>query len=353
MKPHAPTRGGARALLALCASLLAGACAIPFDAALPCDEDSDCLEGQRCNSTFSRCVEGSGGFDAEDADAEDGGSGPADVGRPIDVSSDDASDVSSVPEVDAADAADAGADGEGSGDAGPVDGGPVDGGPEADGSGEGDVGDAGDASDGCSPSDEVCDGLDNDCDGAVDEDGACGACGAGAVLVQAAATDDFCIDAYEASREDAAFDRQGVALGAARSVAGVLPWSNASYEEAVAACAVAGKRLCSSAEWIAACQGPDTTLFPYGAMYDAEACNGPNVPPLGAAAPTGGFDTCVSNFGVFDQSGNVAEWTSDLTLRGGGFSESQLSLQCRSRRTPGVSELPGELFGFRCCSAPQ
>ena len=58
---------------------------------------------------------------------------------------------------------------------------------------------------------------------------------------------DFCIDRYEASRGTD---------GAAMAVAGVMPWINATWEIAVGACAAAGKRVCTTPEWMAACHGP-------------------------------------------------------------------------------------------------
>ena len=116
-----------------------------------------------------------------------------------------------------------------------------------------------------------------------------------------------------------------------------------------------GKRLCTSAEWQAACQGAAANFYPYGNSYSPTACNGVNTEPFDRAVPTGSFATCRSAGGVFDLSGNLAEWVTELSspdglLRGGAYSDSQLQLRCTSRATPASvsSDLP--TYGFRCCA---
>ena len=46
-----------------------------------------------------------------------------------------------------------------------------------------------------------------------------------------------------------------------------------SLSRAADACANAGKRLCTTAEWMRACQGPDGWTFPYGDVENSGACN--------------------------------------------------------------------------------
>jgi hypothetical protein len=76
-------------------------------------------------------------------------------------------------------------------------------------------------------------------------------------------------------------------MGAAVSAPGLMP-SVVSYEEARRACEKAGKRLCSSEEWVSACQGArardddgdldwandyiEGTQYPYADWYEPGAC---------------------------------------------------------------------------------
>ena len=121
-----------------------------------------------------------------------------------------------------------------------------------------------------------------------------------------------CIDRYEAPNQQ-----------------GVAPLVMVTADEAVAWCAERGKRLCSEDEWIRACQGPSGTRYPYGASYQEHHCNHDKkyrVPRWGVLAkwpaeaataenerlnqsePAGSRSTCGSEEGVFDLTGNVAEW---------------------------------------------
>ena len=65
----------------------------------------------------------------------------------------------------------------------------------------------------------------------------------------------FCMDRYEAPNEPGA-----APLAMQTAVAGAL-W-----------CAARGRRLCSEAEWLRACQGPRALPFPYGASYVRGRC---------------------------------------------------------------------------------
>lgn len=72
------------------------------------------------------------------------------------------------------------------------------------------------------------------------------------------------------------------------------PWRNISYHQAVAACALANKRLPENNEWYqAALATPD---------------NGTSCATTGGMRPAGEMSTCVSGVGAFDMVGNVWEW---------------------------------------------
>ena len=55
-------------------------------------------------------------------------------------------------------------------------------------------------------------------------------------------------------------------------MAGIPPQAYISGVQAQAACVAAGKRLCTAVEWLAACEGPNGYIYPYGNVYEAGKC---------------------------------------------------------------------------------
>jgi len=69
------------------------------------------------------------------------------------------------------------------------------------------------------------------------------------------------------------------------SRAGVLPQTYVSALQAEDACAASGKRLCSHAEWIAACEGPKKLAYPYGEQRVPGSCNDDGRSPIAVVFP--------------------------------------------------------------------
>ncbi|HEV7733530.1 MAG TPA: SUMF1/EgtB/PvdO family nonheme iron enzyme [Candidatus Binatia bacterium] len=88
----------------------------------------------------------------------------------------------------------------------------------------------------------------------------------------------------------------------AQSLAGVLPSTCITWDEAARACATVGKRLPSIMEWQAAAAGT-----PRGMQDDERSDCNLSGPPF-AMVPTGSRARCVSSAGVYDMPGNVEEW---------------------------------------------
>lgn len=109
----------------------------------------------------------------------------------------------------------------------------------------------------------------------------------------------FCVDRYEAALLEldttgtplagwSPYHNPGTARVRAVSLAHAVPQAYITQVQAAAACTEAGKRLCSDAEWLRACQGPETTTYPYGNTIKPGACNEARaVHPAIARAPTG------------------------------------------------------------------
>jgi hypothetical protein len=180
---------------------------------------------------------------------------------------------------------------------------------------------------------EICDGIDNDCDGKIDELDSENNRTMDDKLVYVAAPTNVTIFAYEASRVDST-DKFGGFNSDRRpcSIPGRLPWANVTKEEARDACKALGGawRLCTKDEWVAACSNRGANAFPYGAVYDPLRCNGADYrPQTPGVVATGSAAMCVADLSaagddqIMDMSGNVREWvqiaagTEDYEMRGG------------------------------------
>jgi hypothetical protein len=228
------------------------------------------------------------------------------------------------------------------------------------------------------PTDERCNGIDDDCDGRIDNDDRrfdiCGVCPFNTLLITNAERDfgrrRICMDVTEASRPDATDTSAGTVETHAQPVFGVVPWTGVTPEQALDACAgtayndqipggVVERRLCIVDEWQLGCSAPETT-YPYGTEHIAGACNDATLQTEGPW-PTGSLPECTfiqprGRFAHWDLVGNVAEWTraaDAMVLSGGHFASSPTAATCAATNpADAANTLPAEAIGFRCCAAP-
>jgi len=132
----------------------------------------------------------------------------------------------------------------------------------------------------------------------------------------------------------------------------VMPQSFVSLYQAMDSCFSVRKRLCTSDEWTAACAGPDNWAYLYGPAYEGSACVARDT----AAQRSGSRPECRGYFGVFDMSGNLAEWTStqapqDRSFNNvmGGFWTSGSQSRCTDARYSYFPQNRHNPVGFRCC----
>lgn len=181
--------------------------------------------------------------------------------------------------------------------------------------------------------------------------------------------------AHERARKifDRPFDRPGYWDDPALS-SPARPAVGVNWYEASAYCvwlsAVTGKefRLPTEFEWERAARGEDGRIYPWGNEFDPKKCNSVEG-QIYRTTPVGLFPNGVSPHGMFDASGNVAEWTSswfkaypgqaeDLqddygekyrTVRGGSWSLNRWNVRCADRNR-GVPALFVNNLGFRLVS---
>lgn len=120
-----------------------------------------------------------------------------------------------------------------------------------------------------------------------------------------------------------------------------------------AACTSAGKRLCTVAEWVAACEGPARRRWPYGDVYAPGRCHDTSdgAETGGSQRAAGSFPECRSAVGTLDQSGNLWEWAqgpAGPVLLGGSWNLSSGLGQCRSTATANPAFADPQA-GARCC----
>jgi hypothetical protein len=199
--------------------------------------------------------------------------------------------------------------------------------------------------------------------------------------------DTFCVDRFEAALVEDGVGSWSPYVNPAGhtvravSLRGAVPQGYISQVEAAAACQAAGKRLCSDAEWLRACQGPSTTTYPYGNTREPGTCNDaraqhPAIELYGTSdswiyshldspclnqeaaglAATGSHAGCVTTEGAFDMMGNLHEWTADPagTFRGGYYVDTVLNGNgCLYATTAHDVSYWDYSTGFRCCADSQ
>jgi sulfatase-modifying factor enzyme 1 len=226
-----------------------------------------------------------------------------------------------------------------------------------------------------------------------------GPCTSGMALVTYGDGGIVCVDRFEAATVvvapdggtaphpyDQPVDAVGNGLTIAAVVAdGIKPQGYISEVQAASACANAGKRLCTLAEWLGACQGPNGYTYPYGNTYMAGACNeGRATNPVNdcfgsgnvftynnmnssccddqpnTVAPGGMFDKCVSSWGIYDLHGNLHEWIATQVssgngiFKGGFFVDATLNgAGCLYATTAHAQSYHDYSTGFRCCADPK
>jgi hypothetical protein len=206
-----------------------------------------------------------------------------------------------------------------------------------------------------------------------------GGCPAGMLRVTT-----FCIDRFEASLVKldgtgwSPFFNPGSTPVRAVSLRGAVPQGYIDEVRAAAACKNAGKRMCTDAEWLRACRGPQSYTYPYGNTRMPGVCNDsrpvhPAVEYFHSTASwiytmlanpcldqlpfsvdrTGERADCRSAEGAYDMMGNLHEWTGDPngTFRGGYYMDTVLNGNgCLYATVKHDVNQIDYSTGFRCCA---
>jgi sulfatase modifying factor 1 len=200
----------------------------------------------------------------------------------------------------------------------------------------------------------------------------------------------FCIDRYEGTTLEIEVDGRATPHSPYLPVTGlrvravsqkqVIPQAYISRDEAGRACQEAGKRLCTSDEWLSACRGSRGYVYPYGNQRHESYCvDSGRVAPLprlfggsgidfyrygpmndprlnqieGTVAPTASFPRCTNELHVYDMVGNLHEWTADAagTFRGGYYLDTKINGEgCTYRTVAHPGSYHDYSTGFRCCA---
>ncbi|HEY3321607.1 MAG TPA: protein kinase [Planctomycetota bacterium] len=146
--------------------------------------------------------------------------------------------------------------------------------------------------------------------------------------------DSFCIDRYEYPNEK-----------------GKMPKTGVTWLEARNLCIARGAELCTEHQWKTACKGAEkTNPWPYGPKADSNKCNTDG----NAVMAAGSKPDCRSSIGVYDMSGNVAEWVSadgndtNAPTRGGSFRTTAAQANCEDQLIQ-PQKTKSDETGFRCC----